>query len=229
MPTGWETYGYGYGGTTWQSWNSTSGNYTYTITGGGGGGAAWNNWVGGTGGGYSTTSATWTVWVDNQVTRTEMDEAWAARVQRQNDEYAERQKRQNAAKERAKATFKECLTKKQRAEHEQFNSVTVLGSDGRTYLVKTGGHASGNVEVIEEGRPILRLCAHPRDYVAGQSDPLPVHDQFLAQILAIQHDAEAFCRTANVHWRRHPQGAPTTVDEGRVQPRDARGRFAVAA
>lgn len=222
MPTGWEVIGTGYGGATWQGWTTTS---STTATYGGGGGGVWGTWTSGTGAGgsgYIVTSTTWTSWVGDAVVRQENEAEYAARVQRQNDEYAERQNRQARAMERAKATFKECLTKKQQKEYEQFNSVTVLGSDGRTYLVKTGGHASGNVEVIEEGRPILRLCAHPRDYVPGQSDPLPLHDQFLAQVLAIQHDAEAFCRTANVHWREH---AP----QQRQQPRDVFGRFTNAA
>jgi hypothetical protein len=190
---------------TWNYWNGTS-----TVTYGN---PVWEYWNGG-GGTGSTTIATysnavvWDDWNMKYETAADQRERYLAQAAEyaviqadRQKEFVERDTRQRAAKAKAEDTFLEHLSEDQLDEYNLHQSVTVIGSDERRYLIHTDRGLAGNVEVFEEDQPILRLCAHPRDYVAGEQDPLPKHDHFFAQMLQIQHDAEEFCRVAIVHWR----------------------------
>jgi hypothetical protein len=168
----------------WQRWNTTSYTYSGATT------VQWDNW-----------NTQYNETEEMREARRLRNEQYQAQREEREKEYKEREERQKAAKAKAKDTFLEHLTPEQREEMELHHSVTVIGSDGRRYLIHTNRGLAGNVEVFEEDQPILRLCAHPRDYVQGEQDPLPQHDHFFAQMLQIMHDAEEFCRVAIVHWR----------------------------
>jgi uncharacterized membrane protein len=188
----------------WYGWNTSTGTTSISSMY-----APWNNWNQTVTTSYSyTTTVQWDNW-NTQYNETEAQREarelrqaeYEAKREEREKEYREREERQKAAKAKAKNTFYEHLTDEQKAEYDLHHSVTVIGSDGRRYLIHTDRGLAGNVEVFEEDQPILRLCAHPRDYVQGEQDPLPTHDHFFAQMLQIMHDAEEFCRVAIVHWR----------------------------
>jgi hypothetical protein len=175
-----------YYGNQWYAWqsSSTSTTATYYTT------VQWDRW-----------NTVYEETAQQKEERRIRSEQYAEQERVRKEEYKEREARQIAAKAKAKDTFVEHLSPEQKEEFELHHSVTVIGSDGRRYLIHTNRGLAGNVEVFEEEQPILRLCAHPRDYVQGEQDPLPQHDHFFSQMLQIQHDAEEFCRVAIVHWR----------------------------
>lgn len=168
----------------WNTWGTATTSYTYTTT------VQWDNWNTK----YNETEF-------QRDARKQREAAYEAAREVREAEYKARENRQKAAQAKAKDTFLEHLSPEQLEEYLLHDSVTVIGSDKRRYLIHTDRGLAGNVEVFEEDQPILRLCAHPRDYVQGEQDPLPKHDHFFAQMLQIQHDAEEFCRVAIVHWR----------------------------
>lgn len=103
-------------------------------------------------------------------------------------------------RERAQQLLESRLSAEQRTELAQHGYFHVVGSRGRRYRIRAQG-VNGNVEWVDNDGVVLgRLCAHP-------SGSLPHADYWLAQMLALQHDEDAFLRVANVHAGRRPPAA----------------------
>jgi hypothetical protein len=86
------------------------------------------------------------------------------------------------------------LTPDQRASLHAVRWFVVEGKSGRRYRVHDG-HVMGNVDVLEEGRVLYRLCGH-----IGDTD-MPLADHLLAQKLMLEADEDAFLQIANRHMR----------------------------
>jgi hypothetical protein len=185
--------------------------------------STWNTWVGNTIHTTTSTTATriWTTWASpTSGTETiivhhaqqpvpltpEQTRERAAAIERLRAEQAQRSavERQVAleANARAELLLVGMLTAEQRETYSQARFIIVVGRSGRRYRVRRG--RVGNVDVIgPNGHIESRLCAHP-----GIWTPDP--DVMLAQLLHLQHDDDAFCRTANVH--------EVLSNEGRILP-----------
>lgn len=129
-----------------------------------------------------------------------------ARLARIRAEQAERnaveQRIATEANARAEVLLLAMLNAEQRETYQRARHIIVVGRSGRRYRVRRG--RIGNVDVIgRDGHIESRLCAHP-----GIWTPDP--DVMLAQLLHLQHDDDAFCRTANVH--------EVLSNEGRILP-----------
>jgi hypothetical protein len=184
----------------------------------------WNTWVGNTIHTTTSTTATriWTTWstaathhdtiVMHHPARPpvrltpEQTRERAAAIERLRAEQAQRAavERQVAqeANARAELLLVGMLTAEQRETYSQARFIIVIGRSGRRYRVRRG--RVGNIDVIgPNGHIESRLCAHP-----GIWTPDP--DVMLAQLLHLQHDDDAFCRTANVH--------EVLSNEGRILP-----------
>jgi len=95
------------------------------------------------------------------------------------------------ASARAEQLLLGVLSAEQRETYQRARHIIVIGRSGRRYRVRRG--RVGNVDVIgRNGHIESRLCAHPGVWT-------PEADVVLAQLLHLQHDDDAFCRTANVH------------------------------
>jgi hypothetical protein len=137
----------------------------------------------------------WTEWV-------ETDEQRVAREIRERErakDLAEQPKRRAAARDKSRETFLEHLNEQERIEFESTGKIAVHGSDGHTYHVDTRMGIGANVTRVEDDQPVLRLCAHPRTFEVGAKDPTPEYDHFLAQIITLKVNAEAFVGVANSH------------------------------
>ena len=89
------------------------------------------------------------------------------------------------------------LSAEQRTELAQRGYFHVVGSRGRRYRIRAQG-IDGNVEWVDNDGVVLgRLCAHP-------NGSLPMADYWLAQMLTLRHDEDAFLRVANVHAGQRP-------------------------
>lgn len=109
----------------------------------------------------------------------------------------ERIERDRLAIVRATHLLDGVLTDEQRSELLSKKRFHVMGSKGRRYCIHARGQA-GNVELLDDkGKSVGRFCAHPGAYV-------PDPDAWLAQMLALQTDEDAFLRVANVHEGRLP-------------------------
>lgn len=94
------------------------------------------------------------------------------------------------AEETAMALLMEVLDPIQRAQLSTRSFFTVAGANGITYRIHKGRVA--NIHVIERGRCIHRLCAHP-------NVPMPDYDVMLAQKLHLEADEAGFVALANRH------------------------------
>jgi hypothetical protein len=87
------------------------------------------------------------------------------------------------------------LTPAQQEELAAHNKITVAGSHGNLFRLRTE-HFEGNVEWIDaNGHQLGLMCAHPAADDTGWR--LPVADHLLSQILALTTDERAFVRIAN--------------------------------
>jgi len=82
----------------------------------------------------------------------------------------------------------EFLTIPQQKEYKEKEYVHIESESGKLYRIHKG--RSHNVTLIEDGKRIKTLCAHPRPAV-------PNEDTMLAQILMLQTDEQAFLKMAN--------------------------------
>jgi hypothetical protein len=183
--------------TTWSNWvttGTTSGTISTYYS------DVWNNWTtsSSTTASYTMhpyTNVVWNEWV-------ETDEQRVAREDRERErarDLAEQPKRRAAARDKSLETFLEHLNEKERMEFESTGKIAVKGSDGHTYHVDTRMGIGANVTRVEDDQPVLRLCAHPRTFEIGAKDPTPEYDHFLAQIITLKVNAEAFVGVANSH------------------------------
>jgi hypothetical protein len=112
------------------------------------------------------------------------------------EEQASRLKRIEADKAKKKAASL-------RAEHLLFSILTPsqvrqytdddyfdVAIEDRVYRIRKG--YSRNIELIEAGKPVAKLCAHPAD---AYSTPVP--DAMLAQLLMLKHNESGFLKIAN--------------------------------
>jgi hypothetical protein len=110
--------------------------------------------------------------------------------------------RARAREERARAIAQEegeqllldWLSPAQQRDYRERRQFDVTGSDGSGWRILCQGR-TGNVQHLDRRGEWTRLyCAHPR----GLPDPLT----WLAQAMALAHDAPGFLRTANVYGTR---------------------------
>jgi hypothetical protein len=96
---------------------------------------------------------------------------------------------QEEANERAKSLLLELLDAKQRQELETHRYFHVQTADGeRTYRIDYGH--SGNVKLIEQGRPVASFCIH-------SYEDMPDYDEMALQKLMLESDEQEFLRIAN--------------------------------
>ena len=183
--------------TTWGNWVSTgttSGTAYYSDV--------WNNWT--TSSSTTTTYApytnvVWGGWVETEEERLAREERQRIAAEQRAKDLAEQKDRRTAARDKARETFLEHLNERERLEFESTGKISVHGSDGHTYHVDTQMGIGANVTRVEDDQPVLRLCAHPRTFEIGAKDPTPEYDHFLAQIITLKVNAEAFVGVANSH------------------------------
>lgn len=199
-------------GNSWGSWCATTAVATTTES------CCWKDWVA-TPRSYSncdTSSVVWTTW-NTDGTATNCSSKWAvtgaglvsgdraehsrssaevrAKRARLDAEVAELRRRQEEEQKTADARAEElllsALDEEQKAEYRKDKSFHVRNpKSGRRYRIRRAW--SGHVERIgDHGRPVERLCAHPRVQV-----PLP-DNQLIAKLM-IETDEDQFRRLANV-------------------------------
>jgi hypothetical protein len=93
------------------------------------------------------------------------------------------------AERRARALLHRHLTREQRWELRGSKAFTVIGQDGREYLVTEG--TCNNVYLLEGGEKRFRLC------VVDSGMKVPVHDLMLAQKLMIEGDISSYLGLAH--------------------------------
>lgn len=120
------------------------------------------------------------------------DRARAARIAVAREEKARKQAEADA---RANELLMDNLTEQQKEDvvRDGFFFVPSKRPD-RQYRIRKG--RVGNVDVMEKGRVLHRLCAHP-------DVQCPDDDTRLAQKLMLEHMEDAFIGRANVHPARH--------------------------
>jgi hypothetical protein len=116
------------------------------------------------------------------------NERW--RLQRE-----ERARKREEADTRAAELLMDHLTEEQKGDMQRDGFFFVQSKrPGRKYRLRHG--RMGNVDVMEEGRVLHRLCAHP-------AVDVPNEDTRLAQKLMLEHMEDVFIGKANVHAVRH--------------------------
>ena len=109
-------------------------------------------------------------------------------TQRLKEEMKREAKREAAARRAEKLLFT-ILTPsqvKQYTDDAHFD----LPINGRVYRIRAG--RSGNVQLIEAGKPKFQYCAHPTD-----AHDTPIPDVMLSQLLMLQSNEAEFLRIAN--------------------------------
>lgn len=99
-----------------------------------------------------------------------------------------RREERASAEKRALELLVSALTPEQAACYQE-RSYFDLKCGETVYRIRKG--SVRNIEVIQKGRTVKVLCAHP-------NGGLPVHDVVLAQKLALETDEQSFLRVANV-------------------------------
>lgn len=189
------------GGLVWTVWASTSASTCDTSS-------TWSHWCDtASTSSCGTTATVWHSWTcDTSATpvryyappaqrlqtpeeRAKADADRLAREEAYRLAEAERAKKQREADARAEELLRRHLTLRQRRAYRRDRAFTVRARDGTSYRIKHGW--AGNVEELNRaGRPVARLCIHPRESV-------PVADNLLAQKFMLETDPEAFRKIAN--------------------------------
>lgn len=97
-----------------------------------------------------------------------------------------------AASQRARQLLLGELDPVQRAQFEAEGHFIVRGRRGRSYRIRRG--ISGNIDMLQRGRVISRLCVHPHGAHA-----MPPEDVMLAQLLHLRDDERGVLQVANRH------------------------------
>lgn len=110
------------------------------------------------------------------------EEAWKKKAE-------EERLLREAAERRAEELLQQYLNDQQRRQYAKEKKFLVLAGDGATFELehKWSGNAR---EFDSKGRPIQRLCIHPKDSV-------PIPDHLLAQKLMLETNPAEFRRIAN--------------------------------
>ena len=131
----------------------------------------------------------------------------AREAERQQEAYAracaEQARTRTEVRDRAEQTLLRWLSPEQERDYREHQRFDVAGSDGRLWRILCQGQ-TGNVHLLDgQGEWTHAYCAHPR----GLPDPAA----WLAQAMAIAHDAAGFVRTANVYSTHAPREARDTA------------------
>jgi hypothetical protein len=116
----------------------------------------------------------------------ETTEERAARIVRQ----AEQEAKRKAASLRAEHLLFTILTPSQVKQYTD-DACFDVEVDGRVYRLHSNSR-SGNVVLLENGKPKFKYCAHPRD-----AHDVPIPDVLLGQLLMLQTNEPEFLRLAN--------------------------------
>jgi hypothetical protein len=98
-----------------------------------------------------------------------------------------REEEEKAAETRAEDLLIALLTDAQILQYQMHGYFETEVND-KIYRIKKG--RSGNVELIEEGKPKFRYCAHPSEWTPNQ-------DVMISQLLMLKTDEARFLKTAN--------------------------------
>lgn len=110
------------------------------------------------------------------------------------EQIAERAKREAAAKAEAEVAASRAdillmsFLSDSQADQYKRDSRFDLVINGRTYRINKG--RSGNIQLIENGKPVAKYCAHPEIWT-------PDGDTMLAQMLMLKTDEARFLQVAN--------------------------------
>jgi hypothetical protein len=136
----------------------------------------------------------------------------AREAARQQEEWARAAAEQAQARTVARAQAEDLLLRwlspEQERDYRERQRFDVTGSDGRRWRILCQGQ-TGNVQLLDDqGEWAVQYCAHPR----GLPDPAA----WLAQAMAVAHDAASFIRVANVYGTsvrtaENPQAAEPAV------------------
>lgn len=122
-------------------------------------------------------------------------------------QYAAAREAQDEALQRARATFRSCLSPKEREVLEREGCIYVNSQHGRRYRIRCTGGQSGNVELVDRrGKKQARFCVHPA-YDSQAGTLLPDPDAWMTQKLFLEHDEDEFLRVANLLEGRRPNRA----------------------
>jgi hypothetical protein len=143
----------------------------------------------------TTNADTWTTWMHVRTQDIDVSE----RERRWSEIERERQK----AKERALKLLRASLSDRQWEQFQANRFFEVIGPDGRTRYAIYQGRSANVYRLDETGKPLKRLCIHPRI-------DCPDEDTMLAQKLMIETNPLEFERIANHHplderSRMHPR------------------------
>jgi hypothetical protein len=116
----------------------------------------------------------------------ETAEEKAARVKR----FAELEAKRKAASLRAEHLLFTILTPSQVRQYTD-DAYVEQEIDGRIYRLHCNSR-SGNVILLEDGKPKFKYCAHPID-----AHDVPMPDVLLSQLLMLKTDEQAFLKIAN--------------------------------
>jgi len=119
----------------------------------------------------------------------------AREAERQQEAYArmcaEQERLRTEARHRAEGMLLRWLSPEQARDYREHQRFDVTGSDGSRWRILCQGQ-TGNVQLLDNrGNWTYLYCAHPR----GLPDPAA----WLAQAMAVAHDAAGFIRVANVY------------------------------
>lgn len=142
-----------------------------------------------------------------QVINDEMQRQREAENRRLLAEAQERQQLAAEANERALELFLMLLTAEQRVQWHEEEAVTVRGSEGGLYEIRSGGVHGNITQIDEHGCRLATLCVAPRMYDYEEGDrsgrySLPTPDGWVGQLLAIRHNELELVRHANFSYRR---------------------------
>lgn len=104
------------------------------------------------------------------------------------EEVEARRERRAKAKKKAMQLLREFLTRKQKYNLTRFGRFDFVGADRRVYRLSSESR-SGNIYVVEDGKPVERYCAHPRS--------VPMGDVLLTQFFALKTNSKKVLEVAN--------------------------------
>lgn len=120
---------------------------------------------------------------------------------------------QDAASQRALATFVEVLNEQEREAYEKEKCIYVRSQHGRRYRIRCTKGQSGNVELLDDhGKATAGFCVHPA-YDRSTGHLLPDADAWVTQKLFLEHDEDQFLKVANLTKGRRP-GPPRLITPG---------------
>lgn len=176
---------------TWATWCTTDSTTSGTDT--------WNLWCdsidSGTCSATTATSNIWYGWNGDyyqqyipEPTEEELQAREQARLEAE-ERIRQQQAEREAATQRSLKLLEEILEQEQKEQLKQDDSI-IVKTKKRQYLIKRGW--AGNIYELDDcGKPIARLCVHPRVQV-------PEYDNMVAQKLMLETNEDLLRQTANI-------------------------------